>query len=114
MTGGQHEAVAVAPDWMVGVEAQNFCQTVYMTGASAIGVRDARSWRPARRPCTTCGSCRWRASRWDRFPGREIGGGLGHGQPSSVRDPQSSGRGQSVVVGGQACLNARYRPRLSA
>jgi hypothetical protein len=88
---------------------------VYITGASAIGVPGC----PEFAACTAS-IHRVRIVSMASFSmgslsraGNVGAGGLSHGQPSSVRDPDPD-RGQSVVVGRQSCLNARYRPRLAA
>ena len=67
MAGGQHEAIAIAPDRMVGIEPQELLphrvhhrrQRHRSTGMAGIG-------RLHGVHAQACGSCRWRACRWDR------------------------------------------------
>ena len=93
MTRRQNEAVAIAPDGMVRVEAQELLPD---------GV-DHRRQRHRRARVARVGGLNsvhaQRANRVDgelvdgiAFQGREIGGGLGHGQPSSVRNPNQGSR----------------------
>ena len=102
VAGGQHEAVAVAPDGVIRVEAQELLPH---------GVDDRRQRHRGSGVPGVGGLHRIHTQRADRvdgelvdritFQGGEVGaGGLGHGQPSLVRDPRRRSR-SSVVVGVQ-------------